>query len=41
MFNSDWSAVSFLLLGLVLTFGARGLSIWLASLVDRAAYETA
>ena len=41
IFYSDWTAVIFLVVGLVLTFGARGLSIWLASLVDRAAYETA
>jgi hypothetical protein len=41
MINADWSAVSFLLLGLGLTFGVRMLAIWLGSLVDRASYEAA
>jgi CHASE1-domain containing sensor protein len=38
-FKSDWSAVTIAAVGLALTFGARGLAIWLAEGVDRYNFE--
>ena len=39
IFHTDWQAVVTLILGLVLTFGARALAVWLAAMIDRAEEE--
>jgi len=38
MYYGDWTTVSFLLVGLALTFGARSFTFWLAHLMDKAEY---
>ncbi len=39
IFHADWQAVIILIVGLVLTFGARAVAFWLAKIVDRTAEE--
>jgi hypothetical protein len=36
LFNADWYAVVVPFDGMVFTFGARGIALWLAHMVDRA-----
>jgi hypothetical protein len=38
-FNSDWTAVIVATIGLILTFGSRGLALWLAAKVDSFDYD--
>lgn len=35
LMNTDWYAVAFLVGGLVLTYGARAIALWLADKIDR------
>ena len=36
IFHSDWQSVLILIIGVVVTFGGRGMALWLAQMVDRA-----